>query len=472
MPEAVVAARDPTPGPPSDHHGPVTSIVWFRRDLRLSDHPALSAAAEAGPVVPVFCNDDRLRGPSGDVRLAYLRATLAALDADLDGGLVVRSGDPADSLAAVAEETGAETIWATDDFGPYGRARDTAVGERLAERGLTVHFRDSPYAVAPGTILTGGSTPYKVFTPFFKAWKAHGWAEPVERPDLDLAAARSDGLPDAPTVDVDLPPAGERAALEQLEAFLDGPVYDYATARDLPGVEGTSRLSAALKWGAIHPRQILERLGPDPSEEVFRSEIAWREFYADVLFARPDSARDAFVPKMAHLRWDDGPPADDRFAAWAEGRTGYPIVDAGMRQLLAEGWMHNRVRMIVGSFLVKDLHLHWRRGAAHFMEHLVDGDLASNQHGWQWVAGTGTDASPFFRVFNPVSQSKKFDPDGDYLRRWVPELAHLGAKRIHEPWADPSGAPAGYPAPIVDHGAERADALARYDELKARTSGG
>ncbi len=451
------------------HDDGVTSIVWFRRDLRLSDHPALTAAAEAGPVVPVFCNDDRLRGPSGDVRLAYLRATLAALDADLDGGLVVRSGDPADSLLAVAEETGADTIWATDDFGPYGRRRDTAVGERLAEHGLTVHYRDAPYAVAPGTILTGGGTPYKVFTPFFKAWKAHGWAEPLERAELELVDARSDGLPDAPAVDVDLPPAGERAALEQLEAFLDGPVFDYAAARDLPGVEGTSRLSAALKWGAIHPRQILERLGPDPSEEVFRSEIAWREFYADVLLARPDSARDAFVPKMANLRWDDGPDADDRFAAWAEGRTGYPIVDAGMRQLLAEGWMHNRVRMIVGSFLVKDLHLHWRRGAAHFMEYLVDGDLASNQHGWQWVAGTGTDASPFFRVFNPVSQSKKFDPDGTYLRRWVPEIAHLGPKHIHEPWADPSGAPAAYPAPIVDHGEERADALARYDELKART---
>ncbi len=210
-------------------------------------------------------------------------------------------------------------------------------------------------------------------------------------------------------------------------------------------------LSPYLKFGSIHPRQLLVRLGPDPSEEVFRSELCWREFYAEVLVPTSGDSTVGVHTKMTDMEVDQGADADRRFDAWCRGETGYPMVDAGMRQLVTEGWMHNRVRMIVASFLVKDLHIDWARGAQFFMEHLVDGDLASNQHGWQWVAGTGTDASPYFRIFNPVGQSRKFDSGARYLRRWVPELEHLGDKVIHEPWTDPAGAPAGYPPPIVDH---------------------
>jgi deoxyribodipyrimidine photo-lyase len=228
----------------------------------------------------------------------------------------------------------------------------------------------------------------------------------------------------------------------------------------------TSRLSPYLKWGCIHPRQLLAKLGRSTAHEAFRSELCWREFYADVLWHRPDTVSQALIPAMRHMEIDVGPDADAAFGAWAEGRTGYPIVDAGMRQLAAEGWMHNRLRMIVASFLVKDLHLDWSRGARYFMTQLVDGDLASNHHGWQWVAGTGTDASPYFRVFNPVTQGERFDPEGDYVRRWVPELRSIAGPGVHRPWIQDDGPPAGYPAPIVDHEQERAEALRRYAAVR------
>ena len=220
-----------------------------------------------------------------------------------------------------------------------------------------------------------------------------------------------------------------------------------------------------LKYGLLHPRQALAPVGRSGDAERFRIELAWREFYADVLWHQPESARVSLQPAMRTMRSDNGAVADRRFEEWAAGRTGYPIVDAGMRQLLAEGWMHNRLRMITASFLVKDLHVSWQRGARHFLRHLVDGDLASNNHGWQWVAGTGTDPAPFFRIFNPVTQSRTWDPDGAYIRRYVPELTGLGARDVHEPWKLPTGPPPGYPAPIVDHSAEREEALRRYAEV-------
>lgn len=445
------------------------AIFWFRRDLRLTDHPALEAAAADGrPVLPLFISDPDLRNPAGANRLTFLADTLTWLKDATGGALVHRQGSPLNVLREVANEIGATTVWATDDHGPYGRSRDTAVGESLAAQGISTHYRDSVYAVPPGSVTTGGGTSYKVFTPFFKAWKAHGWPDPSGPVSPTwVTGVTSEPLPLAPATTANLPEAGEQAAWDRADRFLDGPILAYGTGRDRPGIDGTSRLSPYLKWGTIHPRQLLARLGPDPAEDVFRSELAWREFYAEVLFQRPDSARTAFVPKMRGIEIDDGPTTDRLFTTWCEGQTGYPIVDAGMRQLVAEGWMHNRVRMIVASFLVKDLHLDWQRGARWFMEHLVDGDLASNSHGWQWVAGTGTDASPYFRVFNPVTQSRKFDPDGAYLRQWLPELAHLADKQIHEPWADPAGAPAGYPGPVVDHAKERKESLRRYDELKA-----
>ncbi len=449
--------------------------MWFRRDLRLSDNPALVEALRTGDeVVPLFVIDPALWDPAGENRRAFLVGCLRALDQDMGGALVVRHGDPAEVVPALARDLDARSVFVAADFGPYGRRRDEAVAAALAADDRELVCEGSSYAVEPGTVLNKEGEPYKVFTPFSKAWRQVGWPGPVPRPsDPSWASGvESDELPDVePTAD-ELPDPGEEAAGRRLDNFLRTHVERYADRRNLPGEPGTSGLSPHLKWGCLHPRQILSRLGDTKGESVFASEVAWREFYADVLFHHPGSARAAFQEHMSAMELDEGPETDEAFAAWVEGRTGYPIVDAGMRQLRAEGWMHNRVRMIAASFLVKDLHLDWTRGARVFMEHLVDGDLASNQHGWQWVAGTGTDAAPYFRVFNPITQSKRFDPDGTYLRRWLPEIAHLDDSTIHEPWtvaADLFDGGAGdYPPPMVDHDVERKEALARYEELRER----
>ncbi len=272
--------------------------------------------------------------------------------------------------------------------------------------------------------------------------------------------------------------AGEAAALARWDAFRHDGLASYGELRDRPDLEGTSSLSVHLRWGEIHPRTLLADLGDSPSHTAFRRQLAWREFYADVLHRDPASARTWLDPRFGGMEHDEGPDADARFAAWCEGRTGYPFVDAGMRQLLAEGWMHNRVRMVTASFLVKDLHLPWQRGARWFMRHLRDADLASNQHGWQWVAGSGTDAAPYVRVFNPVTQGLRFDPDGDYVRRFLPELTDLPGAAAHEPWKHPpvpgnhatrAGSHAtragGYPPRVVEHAAERAESLRRHANL-------
>ncbi len=441
------------------------SILWFRRDLRLADLPSLHAAAADSEVVPVFVVDPLFTSRSGAPRLAYLTAALAALDAEIGGALVVRHGDPVDVIPALAAEVGADAVHVSRDHAPYGRRRDAAVAARLTRDGRRLVGTGTPYAVAPGTIVKPDGRPYAVFTPFARAWRTAGWPAPVDPPDVrwfGAPAIVSDGLPAAPGVDAHLPPATERAAHERWQEFVTGGqegLDGYEVRRDLPGVEGTSRLSPMLRWGLLHPRQLLADLGDAGAHEVFRNELAWREFYADVLLRAPESGWRNLQPKMGAMPVDTDAAARTRFAAWRAGRTGYPIVDAGMRQLLATGWMHNRVRMIVGSFLVKDLHLPWQWGARHFMDLLVDGDLASNSHGWQWVAGTGTDAAPYFRVFNPTAQSERYDPEGAYLRRWVPELADLDARTIHRPG---SRRPDRYPAPIVDHAAEREEALRRY----------
>ncbi|MGB8649192.1 MAG: FAD-binding domain-containing protein, partial [Mycobacteriales bacterium] len=255
-----------------------------------------------------------------------------------------------------------------------------------------------------------------------------------------------------------LPEPGEEAARAAWRRFRDERLDDYARYRDRPGTEGTSRLSAYLKYGLLHPRTLHADLGSGEGPRVYGQELVWRDFYADVLWHHPQSARTDLTDALRRMNHDE---PDQAFEAWKQGRTGYPIVDAGMRQLLAEGWVHNRVRMIVASFLTKDLHVWWPHGARHFMAHLVDGDLASNQHGWQWTAGTGTDASPYFRVFNPVKQGQDFDKGGDYLRRWLPELRELDDTAIHEPWRA-EHLPDGYPPRVVDHVAERQEALERY----------
>jgi deoxyribodipyrimidine photo-lyase len=442
------------------------TIMWFRRDLRLGDNPALCAAlaeAEGGDTWPVFVLDPALLGPAGPARKAFLTGCLDALDEQLDGRLTVVSGHPTDAIPRLAKKVNAEAVAVAADFGPYGRKRDRAVEEALQAGGRRLVRCGTPYAVEPGTVRSKGGEPYKVYSPFYRAWRDQGWPGPIGAPSLgSLAgpigrkAARPKDHPPA-----ELPPPGEAAAMRRLAAFLRH-ADQYGDERDQPARDGTSRLSPYLKYGCLHPRQVLDRLGRTSGEETFRQEIAWREFYADVLFHRPESARRSLQPAMAAFEVDEGADADRRFAAWAEGRTGYPIVDAGMRQLRTQAWMHNRVRMIVASFLIKDLHIDWRRGARHFMNLLVDGDLANNQHGWQWVAGTGTDPAPYFRILNPVLQGEKFDPDGDYVRRFVPELAGVKGGAVHQPWKLEDGPPTGYPERIVDHAAERKVALARY----------
>jgi deoxyribodipyrimidine photo-lyase len=447
----------------------MSSVMWFRRDLRILDHPALMAAIADGPVVPVFVIDPRLWDSSGDVRLAYLCASLRSLSESLDGKLVIRHGDPVDVIPALCAETGATSVHVSADFAPYGMERDAAVEAALG----TIPFvrTGSPYAVAPGRVTKDDGTAYRVFTPFYRAWFRHGWRAPAAAPNADLAwlvtGIASDPLPEhAAPQGVVMPAAGESAAWERWESFRTDALAGYADDRNRPDIDGTSFLSHHLKWGEIHPRSLLADLGE--SDEVYRKEICWREFYADVLHQAPNSVRESLDDRFDRMAWADD---DATFAAWAEGRTGYPFVDAGMRQLRAEGWMHNRVRMVVASFLVKDLHLPWQRGAREFMRWLHDGDIASNTHGWQWTAGCGTDASPFYRVFNPVMQGLKFDPDGDYVRRYIPELAHLDGARAHEPWDQPDGYALGYPERMVDHKAEREVALSDYSVLKEMKDG-
>ena len=449
------------------------SLLWLRRDLRLADNPALlAAAAAADSVLPVFILDDTLRAPSGLPRLAFLYRCLRALDESIGGRLVIRHGQPADVIAELVRAHSATSVHIARDFGPYGRRRDEAVEAALAATSSGPLVRTgSPYAVAPGRVRKGDGAPFAVFTPFSRAWREHGWRPPAETPEQISWATGVDsaGIPDDPQLPagVTLPPAGETAALTRWQEFREGDAKAYRDNRNFPGSDATSRLSPYLKYGCVHPRTLLHDLGEanDAGTSAYRNELCWREFYADVMWHRPTSARESLRPAFRRMRSDTGPLADERLAAWQEGRTGFPIVDAGMRQLHRDAWVHNRLRMIVASFLVKDLHLDWQLGARYFMQHLVDGDLASNMHGWQWVAGTGTDAAPYHRVFNPGLQGNKFDPDGDYVRRYVPELAGVPGAAVHEPWKLPGGLPAGYPARIVDHVQERAEALRRLAEV-------
>ena len=469
----------------------MTTLFWFRRDLRLRDNPALLAATAAGHghVAPVFILDPDLLASVGPARAEYLRRTLHALDASLDGGLVVREGSPSSTLAEVARQAGATEVFATADFAPRGRRRDDEVRAQLAEAGIALHFVDSPYVVTPGRVVTKSGTPSKVFTPFRRYWELEPVPSPQSAPEgvtwwsgesaeIDrISALAAQRRPEyfgelnwvAPE---DLGPIGEAGAHELLRDFLPS-VADYDEQRNLPAVNGTSRLSPHLRFGTIHPRQVLAATNGDSrGSDVFRSEIAWREFYADVLWHNPESTWRVLQPALEHLRVDTDAAAIERFQIWARGETGFPLVDAGMRQLRATGWMHNRVRMLTASFLVKHLHLDWRWGAKWFMWCLIDGDVASNQHGWQWAAGTGTDASPFHRIFNPTLQAERFDPTGAYIHTWVPELRRVAAPDCLQPGGG-SGllAPAGYVTPMLDAQRERDEALARFAEAReARTA--
>jgi len=442
------------------------SIIWFRRDLRISDHPALLAALDESPeIVPVFILDPKLIKTGGSKRLAYLGQSLRALDESLGNNLQVIAGDQLTVLKDLQKKYDAESVHISAEYEPYGSTRD----KNIETGGIKLIRTGSPYAVAPGRVLKpSDNTPYRVYTPFYKGWCAHGWRKPAEKPKEIPAVKPSNEareFPDWKLPDgVRLTKAGELAALERFKYFQKNGLESYDEARNLAAIDGTSKMSAHLKWGEIHPRTLLAPLGESKAHDVFRKEIAWREFYADILFNNPHTETEYYAPQFSKMRYDQ---PGEKFKAWCEGKTGYPFVDAAMRQLLQEGWMHNRTRMVVASFLVKDLHLEWQLGERFFREHLIDYDVASNAHGWQWTAGCGTDASPYYRVFNPIEQGKRFDEDGNYVRKYVPELAHLNGIEIHEPWDVLDGYLKDYPQQIVNHATERLESLARLDEIKA-----
>jgi deoxyribodipyrimidine photo-lyase len=429
------------------------TLMWFRRDLRLRDLPPLADAASADvEVLGCYVLDPRLKATSGSRRLQYLYDSLRELRDALDGRLLVTRGRPETRIPALAKQIGAMSVHVSADFSPFGVRRDAVVRAALGD----VPFEESgsPYLVLPGRVTKGDGSPYKVFTPFYSAWRDHGWRAPAKSGAKSarwIDPADVEGGVDIPKGDAELDlPAGEAAAHEGWKKFVEAKLSDYADDRNRPDVDGISRMSAHLKFGTIHPRTMATDLGTGPGGQAYLRELAFRDFYASVLHAWPDSAWWNWNKSFDRIEVDEDRDAKQRFEAWKAGRTGFPIVDAGMRQLSESGFMHNRVRMIVASFLVKDLHLPWQWGARWFLDQLVDGDMASNQHGWQWAAGCGTDAAPYFRVFNPAAQEKKFDPDGAYVRRWVPEFGGDG-----------------YPDPIVDHAAERIEALRRYQAIGA-----
>ncbi len=472
------------------------NLVWFRQDLRFADNPALHACADR-PVLAVYVLDDEAAGawPHGGAQRWWLHRSLAALAAEFEargGRLHLARGRAGEIIPALAASIGAAEVHAGRLYEPWARRRDEAVSQALAAAGRRLVLHTSSLLHEPHRIRTGQDKPYSVYTPFSRALfalgepppplEAPGRIHPVEDapPGLPLDALAL--LPGAPV------PAwwrgfetrwtpGEQGAQHRLAAFVARALAGYDGARNTPGVEGTSGLSPHLRFGEVSPRQVWHaaRRGGATGPATFLKEILWREFSYHLLWHRPDMPEQPLQVSFAAFPWQ---PDRALLRAWQRGRTGFPIVDAGMRELWQTGWMHNRVRMIAGSLLVKHLLQPWQEGAAWFWDTLVDGDLASNSASWQWVAGCGADAAPYFRVFNPVLQGEKFDPDGAYVRRWVPELARLPDKLLHKPWEAPTPilAAAGvtlgrdYPRPVVEHTAGRARALAAYATLRGAAS--
>ncbi|MBK8984991.1 MAG: deoxyribodipyrimidine photo-lyase [Chloroflexi bacterium] len=464
-----------------------TGIWWIRRDLRLTDNPALTAALQhSAQLIPVFVVDPALAN-SGPVRQAFLWAGLRRLDDDLrqlGSYLVVRHGRVPSELAALRQQTNA-VLFAEEDYSPYARRRDQAIAADLPltlVEGVTVH--------PPETILKADGRPYTVFTPFSKQWRARPYPSPADllpKPDHittppGISSLPVPATPELPTAVPFLP--GEAEAQRRLRAFTSGdnaPVFAYADQRNQVDQAGTSQLSPYLRFGMVSARQAVAAAraawmtaadeNGRRSADVWLNELIWREFYVNILYHFPHVLTGSFNPAYDAIVWRNNPA---HFAAWQNGRTGFPIIDAAMRQLAATGWMHNRARMIVASFLVKDLLVDWRWGERHFMKQLVDGDPAANNGGWQWTAGTGTDAAPYFRIFNPTTQSEKFDPDGRYIRQWVPELTAVPNAYIHNPAAMPPleqrrlGVIIGqnYPRPIIDRQQTRLQTLAAYKEAR------
>ena len=442
----------------------MTSIWWIRRDLRLTDNPALdSALQESDKVIPVFIHDPSFAAQSPR-RKSFLYEGLSSLHQDLQtvgSYLVVRTGKPLDVLRQLTQETNAGVIFAEEDYTPYARTRDALIAGQLPlelTMGQTVHH--------PEFVKKADGKPYTVFTPYSKVWKsllAEVHLLPAPKKISTPAGIQSDpmsGFKSSP-----LFPASEAEALRRLLDFTSEKISSYDEARDRMDLEGTSALSPYFRFGILSLRQAVQaaKLSSSKGAEVWLNELIWREFYIQILYHFPQVSQGPFRASLGNIPWRNDPA---EFAAWKAGRTGMPIVDAAMRQLLETGWMHNRARMIVASFLVKDLLIDWRWGEAWFMQNLVDGDPAANNGGWQWTAGTGTDAAPYFRIFNPVLQSAKFDPHGDYIRRWVPELRGLNEKDIHAPW-EKGITVGGYPErPIVDRSIVKERTMKAYQVSK------
>jgi deoxyribodipyrimidine photo-lyase len=453
---------------------PAAAIVLFTRDLRVHDHPALVAASSAARVVPLFVLDDAIlsRPYAAPNRLVALLEALNDLRTALRGlgtDLVVRRGRPAAVVAELLAKlgAGAVAVHCSADVSAFARAREATLARVAADAGATFHAHPGVMLVGPQQVRATGGGHFKVFTPYWRRWSQITPRPVLGVPDLPPLPADVDPgeIPSLTELTVGTPapmlqPSGEQAARARLAWWMDGPVEDYGDGRNRMAEDATSRLSVPLHLGCLSVTEIAAGLNPRRAgHEAFLQELCWRDFNHQLLDARPDLA--VADVRTKHDRWRVAP---DELAAWQEGRTGYPVVDAGMRQLVAEGWMHNRARMVTASFLTKHLYIDWREGARFFLHHLADGDLANNFAQWQWTAGTGTDSRPN-RMFNPIVQGERYDPDGAYVRRWVPELSEVAGKAVHQPRAVPvtlfdaaAGAASGrdgYPAPIVDHRAAR-----------------
>lgn len=462
-----------------------TTIVWFRQDLRLADNPALSAAAKAGTVVPLYILDHETPGKwqLGGASRWWLHESLEALAASLEklgSKLILRRGHPAKILDDVIRETKATAVVWNRQYEPFAIARDKGIKAALEQRGIEVTSFNGSLIAEPWTIATGSDGPFRVFTPFWRALSRRvevpsplavpkRLAAPTHWPKSDKLKSW-DLQPTRPNWAKGIAAAwtpGEAAARKRLAAFVDDGIAVYPKARDQLDAEGTSRLSPHLHWGEISPRQVWHaaeaakagRSAHDSAAEKFLSEIGWREFSYHLLFHFPHLPERNYRPAFDAFEWEKNTKA---FKAWTKGMTGYPVVDAGMRELWATGYMHNRARMIAASFLTKHLLIPWQKGAAWFWDTLVDADLANNSASWQWVAGSGADAAPYFRIFNPTLQGEKYDADGEYVRRWVPELRNCDAKHIHRPWLSSNFAALAYPERIVDHDRARERALKAF----------
>ena len=469
---------------------PPPVIHWFRRDLRISDNPALLAAARTGSgVVPLYVASDWESSHcwTGPNRQAFLCQSLSSLAANLetlDGKLVVRSGDAIPQLERLVRETGAVAIFFNRDPDPFGKEVEKKLHAACVEWGIECHGFHDVTLHGPGEVLTQGGDPYRVYTPYSKNWLSLPKAEPEGKPEKlsTPSGIASDELPTLRHWKLGDPAegildGGERAALGRLKTAVSDRLADYKNRRDTPSVPGTSRLSQDLRFGLVSVRKVyseaaaaLSRARSPESRsgiETFIKELAWREFYMAILHHFPHVLEEEFNPDWRGLPWDE---PGETFEAWKEGRTGFPMVDAGMRQLRETGFMHNRLRMITAMFLTKDLHLDWRLGEQHFMQHLVDGEIASNNGGWQWSAGTGADAAPYFRIQNPWSQSGRFDPDGSYIKQWVPELKDVPVKRLHAPPEDGRPLAKSYPVPCLDHKKERERTLDIFKKHKQSRS--